>query len=65
MLKASMIMREVAQGQEMTEKRKGRQPQVFTSAIFSLTIEPRVDGVKETHRRYGYHGKLGQNQKDL
>lgn len=39
----------------MTEKRKGRQPQVFTgtSAIFSLTTEPRVDWVKGNHRRYG------------
>lgn len=38
MLKPSMSMREGARGEEMTEKRKGRQPQVFTgtSAIFSL-----------------------------
>lgn len=43
-----MNMREVAQGQSMKEKRKGRQPQVFTgtSAIFSLTTAPRVDWVK-------------------
>lgn len=43
-----MSMREVTQGQNTTEKRKGRQPHVFTgtSAIFSLTIAPRVDWVK-------------------
>lgn len=51
----------------MTEKRKWRQPQVFTgtSAIFSLTTAPRVDWVKGTHRRYRNQDGLGQNQKDL
>lgn len=49
------------------DRKKGRQPQVFTgtSAIFSLTTAPRVDWVKGNHRRYGYHDRLGQNQKDL
>lgn len=54
-------------GQVMTEKSKGRQPHIFigTSVIFRLTIAPRVDWVRGNHRRYGYHDKLGQNQKDL
>lgn len=65
-LKPSVSMREVAQGQEMTEKRKGRQPEVFigTSALFSLTTVPRADWVKGNHR-CGYHDRLGRNQKDL
>lgn len=54
-------------GQNMTEERKRRQPQVFTgtSEIFNLTTAPRVDWVKENHRRHGYHDRLWQNQKDF
>ena len=62
-----MSMREVARGQNTIEKWKWRQPQLFTgtSAIFSLTTAPRVDWVKGTHKTYGYHDGLGQNQKDF
>lgn len=46
MLKPPMSVREMAQGEEATEKREERQPQVFigTSTISSLTIVPRVNG---------------------
>jgi hypothetical protein len=49
-LMASMRMRDVVGVSGNDEKKKGRQPQIFTgtSAIFRLTTEPRVVWVKGT-----------------